>query len=218
MTLHAALAAAATLVALAFALSTWERYLGGRARHEGAWTLALLFFAAASAALWAGATLGWGPVSFRLFYLFGAVVNVPFLALGSVYLLAGRRWGDPAGIGVALFSAFAAGVLTVAPLTGAIPPDQLPQGSDVFAPLPRVLAAVASGAGALVIVAGAIWSIARRQLVVTNLLIVAGTLVLSTGGLFNSVADEMDAFSLSLVLGISLIFVGFLLAPTRRPT
>ena len=214
MTLHSALAAAATLVSVAFALCTWERWLTRRARHEAAWTVALLLFAAASAALWAGATLGWGDVSFRLFYLFGAVVNVPVLALGTVYLLGGRRWGDPAAVGVSLFVTFAAGVVLVAPLSGFLDPDVLPRGSEVFEPLPRVLAAVASGVGALVILAGAVWSIARRRYVLANLSIAAGTLVLSAGGLLNSVADEMDAFSLSLVAGISLIFVGFLLAPS----
>ena len=38
-----------------------------------------------------------------------------------------------------------------------------------------------------------------------------GTLVLSAGGLLNSVVDEMDGFAISLVVGISIIFVGFLL-------
>jgi hypothetical protein len=31
----------------------------------------------------------------------------------------------------------------------------------------------------------------------------------------NSVVDEMDAFALSLVVGISIIFAGFLLTSTR---
>ena len=39
----------------------------------------------------------------------------------------------------------APGVIVVAPLTAPIAADTLPQGSDVFGPLPRVLAAVASG-------------------------------------------------------------------------
>src|SRR5215208_3635136 len=135
MSLHSALAAAATLVSVAFALSTWERWLDGRAPHEAAWTVALVFFAAASAALWAGAAVGWGPLSFRLFYLFGGVVNVPFLALGTVYLLSGRPSGDRVAVATGLLAAFATGVLLTAPLTGSIDPDQLPQGSDVFGPL-----------------------------------------------------------------------------------
>ena len=41
-----------------------------------------------------GASLGWNEWNFKLFYLSGAVLNVPFLALGTVYLLAGPHIGD----------------------------------------------------------------------------------------------------------------------------
>ena len=48
-----------------------------------------------------------------------------------------------------------------------------------------------------------------------NVLIAAGTVVLSIGGLFNSVADEMTSFALAHALGISLVFAGFLLDEPR---
>src|SRR4029450_9982694 len=86
-----ALAATATLLAGAFAAATFERWLERRRRHELAWSVALTFFAAGALSLWAGAALGWDGPTFRLFYLFGAIVNVPTLALGTVYLLAGRK-------------------------------------------------------------------------------------------------------------------------------
>ncbi|HEX2062958.1 MAG TPA: hypothetical protein VHE80_00910, partial [Acidimicrobiales bacterium] len=183
--LHTALATAAALVSLAFALSTLERWLERRRPQELAWTAALAIFSLASWALAAGSALGWGAISFRLFYLFGAIVNVPFLALGTVYLLGGRRRGHVVAAGVVVFSAFAAGVLTVAPFTAPLPRDELARGSEVFGPLPRVLAATASGVGALVVVGGAVWSVARvrtRRLAVANVLIAAGTLVTGASG------------------------------------
>jgi hypothetical protein len=54
-------------------------------------------------------------------------------------------------------------------------------------------------------------------LALANLFIAVGTLVLSAGGLLNSVVDEMDGFAISLVAGISVIFVGFLLTNTGGP-
>ena len=227
---QSALAAAATLVALAFALSTFERWLERRRRHELAWAVSLAMFAAGSGALWYGAAAGWDEATFRLFYLFGAVLNVPFLALGTVYLLGGTRRGDRWAVVVTLGSAFAAGVLAVAPLRGSVPAHRLPQGSDVFGALPRILAAVASGAGATVVLAGAAWSAWRfwrergaapsdrptGRLVAANVLIAAGTLVLGAGGLFNSVLDEMEAFAVTLLVGIALLFAGFLVATTAR--
>ena len=220
-----ALAAAATLLAGAFAAATFERWLERRRRHELAWSVALTFFAAGAASLWTGAAVGWDGPTFRLFYLFGAIVNVPALALGTVYLLAGRKVGDVTAAGVALLSAFAAGVLAVAPLTGPIDPDSLPQGSDVFGPLPRVLAALGSSVGALVVFGGAAWSAYRalrgragprradaRRLALANAVIAAGAATLSASGLLNSVADEMAAFAITLTAGITLLFAGFLLA------
>src|SRR5947207_1756675 len=150
MNVETAAAVGATLVALAFSMATFERWLARHRRYELAWSVSLLLFALASAALAAGAGTGWNGPVFRLFYLFGAIANVPFLALGTIYLLAGNRAGDRWAAVIALFTAFAAGVIAIAPFTGAIPADELPQGSDVFGPLPRILAASASGAAAMV--------------------------------------------------------------------
>jgi hypothetical protein len=219
--LHAALAAAATLVALAFALCTFERWLARERPQELAWSLALAAFALASAALWAGVSLGWDGLTFRLFYLFGAIVNVPVLALGTVYLLGGRRRGHQWAMAVLVLSAFAAGVVAVAPFTGPLPRDELARGSEVFGPLPRVLAASASGVGALVLVLGALWSairVRRARLVTANGLIALGTLITGASGLLNSVLDEMTGFAVALVAGISVIFAGFLVATTSGVT
>ena len=57
-------------------------------------------------------------------------------------------------------------------------------------------------------------ALSPARLAAANLLIATGTLVLSAGGLLNSVLDEMDAFAVSLVVGITVIFVGFLLTET----
>jgi hypothetical protein len=223
MSTHLALAAAATLLALAFGLCTLERWLDRRKPHEAAWTVALFLFAAASAALWAGAAFGWNGLWFRLFYLFGAIVNVPYLALGTVYLLADRRVAQRVAIGVHAFTAFSTGVVAVAPLTAPIQGTTLPQGSDVFGAVPRILAAAGSGIAALVIVAGAVWSAVRlarrrstRRLAFANALIAVGTVILGAGGILNSVLNEMDGFAVSLVAGISVVFAGFLLTSAPR--
>src|SRR5947209_18319163 len=59
VTTQTALAAAASLVALAFALSTFERWLDRRRPHELPWCIALAMFTAGSAALWLGASKCW---------------------------------------------------------------------------------------------------------------------------------------------------------------
>lgn len=229
MTLHAALAAAATLISLAFALSTLERWQRAHKPQELAWTASLLMFSAGSAALWVGAAVGWSTWSFKAFYLFGAILNVPFLALGTLYLLTPRRVADRCTQVVCLLAAFATGIMVEAPTIGPVPDAGLPQGKEIFDLGPRIAAAVGSGVAATVIIGGALWSAWRlahgwrrgttfpgaRRLAAANVVIALGTLVLSAGGLFNSVLDAMDAFAVSLVVGITIIFAGFLLTNPR---
>lgn len=218
-----ALAAGATVLSLAFVASTYERWLTRRTRHELAWTIALVLFACGAASLWIGATFGWNEVSFRFFYTFGAVLNVPVLALGTIYLLGGQRRGDRVAIGIAVVLAFAAGVITVAPINPTFQFDAstLPRGSAVFGVLPRACAALASTAGALVIFVGAIWSAARMRknrprLVIGNLVIALGTTILSMSGLLNSLLGEMQAFGATLTLGVAVLFMGFLISTSLR--
>ncbi len=64
----------------------------------------------------------------------------------------GIRWG------LVIFSGFAAGVMVTAPLRAAVPSGELPEGRELFEPLPRILAAVGSGVAALVVIGGALWS------------------------------------------------------------
>ena len=211
-----ALAAGATVVAVAFAACLVERWLVRRRPEELAWAVALALFACGSLSLWVGAALGWDDWSFRLFYTFGAVVNVPFLALGTIELLSPRA-GRVCRVAIPLGCAFAAGVVLAAPITGPIHADVLPQGSDVFGVLPRVLAAVFSGLGALVVFGGAVWSAVRRQRVVGNALIALGTAVLSMSGVLNSALGEMDAFAVTLTVGVTVLFAGFLAASSPLP-
>jgi len=223
--LETSVAVAAAIVGVAFGLSTFERWLRARRPHELAWSAALAMFAVAAAALAVGAQAGWSGPVFRAFYLFGAIADVPVLALGTVYLLFGSRAGGRAAAGVGLFCAFAAGVVVMAPFLAPLPANQLAQGSKVFGPLPRVLAAVASAGGATIILAGAVgsaWRVwrsgAARRLLWSNGLIAVGTLVLGASGTLNSVFGAMTAFAVTLLVGITVIFAGFLVAATpARP-
>ena len=221
MTKETALAAAATLVAAAFTLSTLDRWLARRRRHEAAWTLvAVHVHGGVGQPLGRRRRRAGREPTFRVFYLFGAILNVPWLALGTVYLLGGPRWGRPCTAGLALLSAFAAGVMAVTPLVGPIVADELPKGSDVFGPLPRVLAAVCSAAppssssaarcgrrggcsGGVARAAAGGPGRPRPGWPLGNLLIAAGTLVLSASGTLNARLGAETAFAVTLVIGIT---------------
>ncbi len=230
-TFRQALAATGTLMSLAFALSTLERWLARRRPHEAAWTVSLLMFAAGSLALCAGTAMGWRVWSFRAFYLFGGVLNVPFLALGTIYLLGGPALGRKAAIGLGLVAAFAAGVVAVSPIVHPVQADVFPTGKDHFGILPRVFAGVGSGLAAMVIIGGALWSAGRLlwrrrspagpigtgRLALANVLIALGTIVISAKGAFESLGDDETAFAAALAVGITIIFAGFLLTNAAPP-
>lgn len=241
MTDATAFAAAALLVSVAFAASTGERWLSRRRRHDAAWTVAMVLFAGGAAAFFLAAATGWSPLLFRLFYLLGGVLTVPVLALGTVYLLGGTPRGDRIALAVALLCAFATGVVLTAPLRVPLDPDSLNEGQVVFGPGPRALAAVGSGVGAVVVIAGALWSawrllrtgrrgIARAELATTpgsapaprrlagaNTLVALGTLVISLKGPFVALTGSDEAgFAVALAVGLGIIFGGFLLAGTTR--
>ena len=219
-------------MAVGFGLSTWDRWLRRRRPHELVWSVSLLLFAVGAGALW-GTARGWSPASYRVFYLAGAILNVPWLAAGTVYLLAGPVWGNRVRTWLLGLSGLATGVLLAAPLKAPIVGTDQPEGKDVFGVWPRVLAAVGSGVSALLIIVGALWSAWRvmrgrtpslgrnqrqvalpKRLAIGNVIIAVGTLVLSASGTLAGRLGEDRAFAVTLLVGIVVLFVGFLVAST----
>lgn len=83
----------ATLVGGRFCLALAGRWRDGGRTSPALlhWTISTAMFALASAMLLLGEVAGWSSPTFRVFYLFGAVLNVPWLALGSVLVNARSR-------------------------------------------------------------------------------------------------------------------------------
>ena len=88
----------ASVVSGLFALTLLRRYVV-RGRTNLAllfWGVAMVFFCVAAVGLLTGVVGGWTSAEFRVFYLFGGVLNVPWLALGSIAVnarsVAVSRW------------------------------------------------------------------------------------------------------------------------------
>ena len=184
-----------------------------------AWAVALAMFALAlGAAAW-GLLWGWGSGVYRTYYLFGAVVNVPVLALGSIYLLAPRPAGHVVAALVAGASLGAALQVIGAPLDqAALTVQGIPAGSAVIADSSRALSRAYSYTGFIVVVGGALWSAYRlgrqrrddlRRLAVANFLIALGTLVVAIASGFARYGRGAF-FAVGLLAGISIMFGGFL--------
>jgi hypothetical protein len=211
---------AAALVSGTFSVSLIRQFLRRRGPHRLAWGVALGTFAAASGLAAVGMIAGWSGSIFRLYYLFGALVNVPILALGTIYLYFPRRVGHAAAVmvlGASLYAGIAvvSADLVEAPLriTGAIP-----MGSEVMAAPVRALSRYYSYAGFLIVVAGALWSAVRlarkpgerfKRLAQGNGLIAAGTVVVALGSAFAR-QGEGSVFAVGLAVGVTVMYLGFL--------
>lgn len=213
---------AAAAVSGVFGWILLRQWWAQRRPHQIAWAVALAMFGIASLAAAAGLLGGWNGGSFRTYYLFGAIINVPVLGLGTTYLLAPRRWANVAAVVVVGFSVVATVVVfstSLLPRAGAeLAGHDIPHGSAVMPHPVRMMARYYSFVGFVVVVGGALWSSWRlrrqgaahlRTIATANLLIAAGTFVVALGSGF-AFYGEGWPFSIGLLAGISLMFWGFL--------
>ncbi len=203
-----------------------------RARHRShllAWSLALVMFAVASAAAGVGLLAGWTTSLYRAYYLFGAILNVPVLALGTIYLLAPRPVAHLFAVIVLVAGASATVVVTTAQMNaGGLDTSGIPRGSEVFPADVRLLSRFYSISGFLVVVSGAVWSAVRllrrgeahlRRLARANLLIAGGTTVVAAASEVARIGTgsaQGFIFAVGLLVGVSLMFLGFI--RTRPPS
>lgn len=217
----------AAAVSGAFTMLLLARWQRAHRPHVLAWAVALAMFALASAAAAIGILEGWTPAWFRVYYLFGAIVNVPVLALGTIYLLASRTTANAAAVVVGIACTFAAVAVGGADLhDAALATDGIPRGSEIISEEVRTVARVYSFAGFFVVTGGAAWSAARhlrsrqqhlRRLALANGLIAAGTIVVALGSGFAFYGRGLP-FAVGLFVGVSLMFWGFLQARPPAPT
>ena len=213
----------AAVIATLFFVDLARRYRASPRPHTAAYTAGIGFFALATWALFVGTVTGWTSASYRTFFLFGAIVNIPVLALGSMFLVVGKRAGHT--MLMLLFPFFAISIpMTVSqPFDAApLPADGVPGGRELWTEMfgPRLWAAIGGGMGATIIIALALVSVVRfwnrnRRLVWGNLIIVAGTLVAATGGTILAFGIDWG-FSASLLVSAALIWTGFRVAVGAR--
>lgn len=229
---------AAAIVSAVFGGLIAQQWLARGRPYRLAWSIALFMFAIASFAAAIGMLGGWTPLWFRIYYLFGAIVNVPVLAAGTLYLLARRPIAHLFAALIVVGSIFATGAMFSVDLDETALREAsasetaveggragIPAGGDVMGAeaLPRVLSRYFSFTGFFIVVGGALWSawrMARRKeaalqaLAKGNILIAAGTFVVAVASGFARLGQGLF-FAVGLLAGVSLMFVGFL--ATRGP-
>jgi hypothetical protein len=214
------LALLAAVAATAFSVDLWLDYRRRPPPHIASYGIGITMFAVATWALYFGLGFGWTGPLYRTFYLFGAVLNIPFLALGSMFLVVGRRAGHAMAIVIGALAAISITLTATVPFANPLPPGGIPH--DIFATGfgPRLFAIIGGAMGTTILIVLALVSVFRfwrsnRRIVWGNLLILSGTLAAASGGTGLAVG-EGSAFALSLLVAVTLIWAGYRVASGGR--
>lgn len=217
----------AALVSLAFAAVLARDAIRPARPAQALWAVALLMYAASSIAMFLGSLTNWTPGEFRVYWLLGAALTVPYLAQGELYLLAPRPVANALLVALVFGTAFAVAKIGSAPVQLAYLHEELPLGKDVFGAgsaahrLPQLYGIPAY----VLLLAGAAWSAWRmrgrpelRGRMVGTLGIAAGATVVAIGSGIGAGYGYVWLFSVALAAGVAVMFWGFLRASARATT
>ena len=211
---------ATALIAAAVAARRGGGALARPGAHRAFWALGFACFAAGAAAEAYGASYGWTPVTFRIYYLTGGVLAVGFLGLGATWLHARRDLAlVVSGAVVATAIAAAVGVLGEA-----VDATQLAKGglrpppNDALTGHAFIYAIALNSIGTLALLAGIVRSLRRRERPLANLLIGAGVLVVASSGTLTRIGDAYGLVLGAQLAGLVMIYAGFELATLGAPS
>jgi hypothetical protein len=204
-------AAVSAVFTIAVALS----YQRSRRPALLAWTVGLALFTLAALAGVLAQSAGPTENEYRVFYLFGGILNVAWLALGTVLLVA-PRFARASLIAVVALTVISVYAVFTTPVNLQIALDTgkgFPDGS-----LPRILALISNVVGSLVLVGGALWSAwvflrkrhnGRRAL--SNIVIAVGVFIVAAGGAVTFTGGH-GVLEYTNLVGLCVMFAGFLIA------
>lgn len=217
---------AAAAVAAAFAVSLARRFVSRRRSYQALWAIALVMYSVASFVVFLGALNGWTTGEFRVYWALGAVLNVPYLAQGELDLLVHNRvarW--VLYVVLAFVTAYTIARVRTAGMDLAALEERLPSGKEVFGDgtpahrLPQLISIPAY----VILVGGALWSAwgmraspEHRDRFWGTLLIALGATVIAGFGSAFAALGQLLLFSVSLLVGISVMFLGFVRASGPR--
>jgi hypothetical protein len=211
---------AAAFVAALFVVLLLRSFRRSSSGQKLLWAAGFALFALATASEALAQRTGWSPALFRVYYLAGGVLTVAYLGAGSAWLLLPRRWRDALLGGLIVATVAAAATIAIAGVDAAglgATPSGRPPGNGLLGGHAFLWAIALNTFGTLFLVGGSLYSIARRQRVRANLWIAGGAIVVAAStGL--SRAGDYSLVYLGELVGIALMFTGFMLAGSKpRP-
>ena len=211
----------AAVVGTAFAVVVGRQFATRRKPYQAVWALALAMFGVAAAFETVGQLAGWSDATYKGYYLFGGLLNVGWLGIGSLLVLVPRRVGWGAVIVMALISLIYIVAVLVSHTNATLLRAQVPpRGAIDISP---VLPLITNVGGSLLLVGGAAWSAWRsaragapRNRVLGLAILAAGAFIVAGGHSYAQTKGVYIAQPLSEALGIIAMFGGYLVVEARR--
>jgi len=219
-----------TVVSFVFAIAVFYRYRQRKGKHLLFWGIGLVFYGLGTLSeVILGLTFS--GIVLKLWYLSGAMLTAAWLGQGTVFLLFRKgKLADILGIVLIVVSLISLILIVAAPLTSAATSYDIssPASAQYQEVLTRngfiiALTILLNIYGSLTLVGGALYSAYlfwRKRVLANrmfgNILIATGALMPATAGTFVQ-AGLVDWLYLSELVGVVLMYFGFLLATASKP-
>ncbi len=205
-----------TAISLFFARNIFQRYVAKPgASHLLWWGIGVVTFAAGTAIESLHAVFGWHVVLFKSWYIAGALLGGAPLAVGTVYLLLGKRAGHISAILLLAVVAVTSVFVVLSPIK-----YELVEMHDLSSKVLgwqkiRLVSPFVNGFAVLFLVGGAIYSAFKfagvegsGNVAVGNGLIAFGAILPGVGGMMSRLGHTEWLFVGELI-GITLIWLGY---------
>ncbi len=208
-----------------FAALLFTRFARKHGLHLLFWGIGTIMYGIGGLCEGLYSVLGWRPLVFRLWYLFGAILVAAWLGQGTVYLLVRKSVAHVLAAILLVASIYGAvrvfgAELDPARMTASVHTGSELSGHAIVTANVRLLTPFFNLYGTIALVGGALWSAIvffRKRILLHrtlgNILIAVGALLPAFGGTFSRLGIP-GALYISELLGIILLFAGFLRATT----
>ncbi|MBI2831566.1 MAG: hypothetical protein HYX79_04840 [Chloroflexi bacterium] len=203
-----------SILSLIFGLTVLDQFLARRKPYQLIWAIGLLmYFIGTGCEFWAG-KWGLNATVLRVWYLFGAVLVAAYLGMGTLYLVTPRRTANIVLTILLAASVYAAFMVFTAniDLRGftTLSGEAMPGGIRLMTPVFNTFGTVALVGGA----AYSAWVFWKHKLMpyrmISNILIAVGAIMPAAGGTSMRLTGHLTLFYVLELIGIILIFTGFL--------
>ncbi len=137
----------AAVVGAAFAMVVGRQYMARRKPYQAVWALALAMFGVAAAFETVGQLAGWSDATYKGYYLFGGLLNVGWLGIGSLLLMVPPRVGRVAVMVMVLISLICVVAVLLAHTDAALLKAQVPVRGAIDSPFVLPLITNVGGSG-----------------------------------------------------------------------